>query len=804
MRFTSDLVLITDTNDQVIFVNDSFTNIIGYSKEEILGQDMDAVLPEWAKAHGEARNTGGESDDQQCEVVNVHRKDHILPIQLRTSCIKNSHDETVAVISVGHDLSDQKAWEAELRDAKQAADAAQTEMQAVTEYLEKTTVWAKEMAAQAELANSAKSEFLANMSHEIRTPLNAIIGMTELLAETKLNKTQQQYLNLVNSSSESLLNLINDILDFSKIEAELLELENTEFNLQQVVEDAIAIFTFKANTGGIELLSFVDPNIPNFIVGDPTRLKQILVNLLGNAVKFTEKGEVAIKVLSPGLEKSSLEGGRLIKLNFQISDTGIGISKQNLDRIFEKFSQADNSTTRKFGGSGLGLNISRSLAELMGGALWAESELGKGSTFYLDLELPVASSKLNLPNNDSIDFTKLIVLVVDDNPTNRFILRKTLESRGVKVLEADGGTKALEILHNTKTIDLIISDQDMPEMDGVEFVQRIRNEPKYDGIKIIMLSSVGHLSQKLKEQLAVSETLTKPARQSTLFQYVLKALALEKNDREDNHAQQVEEVKRVPVQKKILIVEDNLDNQLVAKKFLMKTCDSIDIAENGHKGVEAAQKFQYDLILMDIQMPEMDGFQATRSIREWQKDQGQERTPIIAVTAHAMDGYREKCLEHDLDDYVSKPVRKNLLLDTVQKWLDPRPIILAVDDNVDNKTLIERYVQKLTGYRFIYAKNGIEAIAAVKARSISLVLMDIEMPLMDGLAATREIRKLPTGASIPILALTAHDGTQMVRACIKAGCNGRLGKPIRKRNFLNTLQEYLGAPEDYEKPFQRS
>jgi PAS domain S-box-containing protein len=802
MRFTSDMVVITDANDQVIFVNDSFTNVFGYSKEEVLGQEINEVLPEWDKAHGADRNTEGKSEDWQCEVVNVRRGDHELPIELRTSYVNNDHGATVAVVGLGRDLRKQRAREVELHEAKQTVEAVENEMQAVTEYLEKTTVWAKEMASQAELANVAKSEFLANMSHEIRTPLNAIIGMTELLAETKLNNSQQQYLSLVNSSSESLLSLINDILDFSKIEAGLLELENTEFNLQQLVEEAMAIFTVKTDTQRIELLSFVDPNIPTFFVGDPTRLKQILVNLVGNAIKFTEEGEVSIKVVSPGLREASREAGCKVKLDFEISDTGIGISNKNLHRIFDKFSQADNSTTRRFGGSGLGLNISKSLAELMGGSLWAESELGKGSTLHLCLELQSAGSQQELPKHESIDFKKLTILVVDDNPTNRFILRKTLESRGINVLEAASGEKALEVLQDQKAIDLIITDHDMPEMDGVQLVRRIRNEQKYDGIKIITLSSVGHLSQKLKDQLAVSETLSKPARQSTLFEYVLKALFLVKSEQKNNHHQSSEKTKRIPAQKRILIVEDNLDNQLVAKNFLMKTCKSIDIAENGQDGVEAAQSFQYDLILMDIQMPKMDGFQATKTIREWQNAQGQKRTPIIAVTAHALEGYREKCLEHGLDDYVSKPIRKNMLLGKVQKWLDPRPIVLVADDSVDNRKLIQSYVQKLNGYRFIYAQNGLEAVAAFKARSISLVLMDLEMPLMGGLDATQEIRKLPTEESIPILALTAHDGSQVVRACLKAGCTGHLGKPIRKQEFLETLQEYLGAPEDYNQPAQ--
>ncbi|MBI3099923.1 MAG: response regulator [Planctomycetes bacterium] len=631
---------------KIALVNRQAELLFGHSREAMIDRSVDILIPDRYRdrhpgqietffSNPKSRSMGGSR-----EIVGLRKDGSEVLVDIGLNRVETA--DGVYVLASIIDISERKRVEAELKAAKQAAETAKQA---------------------AEAANRAKSEFLASMSHEIRTPMNGIIGMTDLTLDTDLTPQQREFLSLVKTSAESLLGVINGILDFSKIEAGRLELEFSKFRLRDVLGDAMAPLGLRAGTRGLEVLLYVARDVPDALAGDPGRLIQIVTNLVGNAIKFTEKGEIALRVQ---VESRTAD---TVLLRGSVSDTGVGIPPEKRLRIFDPFTQADASTTRRYGGTGLGLTITSRLVEAMGGRIWFESQVGQGSTFHFTVKFEVRrGGTVRVKAGTLAALGETPVLVVDDNATNRRILEEILKGWKMLPTTVRSASLALEALEAAekagKPYRLLITDLHMPGMDGFGLTERVRSTPPIAATPVVMLTSASHPEDGARcRALGVSAFLFKPARSSSLLEAI--ETAIRKASKPALMTARPKPSSDVaPL--RILLVEDHPVNRKLASSLLQKQGHSVALAGNGREALTLLDQEVFDLVLMDVQMPELDGLQTTAALREREQSTG-EHLPVIAMTAFAMKGDMEKCLQAGMDGYVSKPIRPEELFSVIAR-----------------------------------------------------------------------------------------------------------------------------------------
>ncbi|MFH2003015.1 MAG: response regulator, partial [Planctomycetota bacterium] len=782
---TGQILYDYDLRTGKIFWTGAIEQIIGYSAEEFSEVD----IQRWEELiHPEDRGKAMEVLDHALKSSGQYIAEYRFLYKngqyqfMEDNCVflKDRKGRPYRMLGTMKEISERKEAEEKIKEARDAAEA----------------------------ASLAKSEFLANMSHEIRTPMNGVLGMTSLLLDTELTDEQREYASTVINSGEALLSILNDILDFSKIEAGKLQFEEIPFDLQGSVEEIADLLAPKAREKDVELVVGFNAQAPRFVVGDHGRIRQVLTNLTGNAIKFTESGHVLIGVQCVELREDQAT------LRFSVEDTGIGIAPDKLGKVFEKFTQADASTTRWYGGTGLGLTISQQLVEMMGGKIGVESRVNEGSTFWFTLTLPLAKEMAASARVDERNPQGMRILVVDDMEVNRRILKEQLEHWETKVETCESGEVAIDLLRNTREkgqpFDLVILDHQMPGMDGEMLASAIKQDNKLSGIPLVMCTSSGErFSADRLEKAGLAACLIKPVRERRLWQAVCAVQAGSSSMKPDTG---VSSQKPVPAGKQhspeknaqvpacVLLVEDNKVNQKVASKMLEKYGCKVDVACDGKEAVEKAKGLAYDIIFMDCQMPVMDGFQSTIEIRRLEEGLGR-RTPIIALTAHAMQSNHERCLHAGMDDILTKPIQRKELLRMLQKYARdlrnihvPREarILLIDDDNRLLKGLIRSFRKSLSKVRLRTASEGLEASALLGSYLPNLLVLDINMPGMNGVQLLKFMRSHPRYADIKILVMTGlGEQAPEVQEMRALGVDGVFHKPFQNADLATAIQKLI-------------
>ncbi len=806
----------------VIASNENFLNIVGYSLEEVQGKHHSFLISDAEKNSAaylqfwqdlkRGKNISGEYKLIGKGAVEIYIEGNYSPVF-------DEHGTIYKIVEFATNITQRKEFERKM--AKYADD-----LEWKSDALEVAKIIAEEAQKEAEDANRSKSDFLATMSHEIRTPMNGILGMTELLLETNLTPKQESHAKTVMNSAEALLEIINDILDFSKIEAGRLELDPTSFNLRDVCEDVSELLSVKTREKGVELILNYPHNIAENVVGDAGRVRQIITNYLSNAAKFTKDGYIYLNIEE--LNDASLDENK-VKLKISVTDTGIGISQENIKKLFAKFIQADSSTTRKFGGTGLGLAICKQLSEMMGGSAGLTSVEGEGSTFWATMVLEKSAEKEgHYSYNKNLQGVK--TLIVDDVAINQQLLFAKMSAAGMTCDACGGAEDAImmmsEAVQKGNPYEIVLIDYLMPNIDGEELAKKIRNVPEFGQSHLVILSSAcgAEEIEKFKAD-GFSGYISKPIRSRQMLELLALIVDKAKSGEEKFFITLEDYVQKNPsdnlesgfAEVSVLVAEDNRVNQEFATEILEGLGCSVHIAANGREAVDIVSSGHFDIVFMDVNMPVMDGYTAAQNITLLKQEGKINEVPIVALTASDMDDEREKCFASGMVDFITKPMRKNTMQQVLIKNLPKSKIVLAkqkacqiflkdklillVEDNRINREFAIETLQSI-GCRVQTASNGLEAIEQYQNHEPDLILMDIQMPKMDGYESAGEIRKIDKSNNkhTPIIALTANAMKGDSEKCKAAGMDDYLSKPVRKDDLKNMLCIWLS---DEKQPIRK-